>query len=295
MEFENNLFAVENGGNTCYIDSLLMALFYTPSHIEQLLSQDPKTTPAIYLQEFIHYNLIEPVRSQTSVSSDDMNTLRRICIENDWLNNVINIDPEEQYSQQDVTEFFSFISNLFNNEPIKIKRQLLTDGIDDEHGTEETVLFIPLYVPDNIEKITIKQLLDNWLHHNYVTVNKNGKDTKCLIQYKIINSPQIIVLSINRFKKPDVRDYVDVIIQNRLKNITPSFSNTDNDYIFHAAVCHKGENIHSGHYYALINCADSFFWFDDLMLPSFFQVSMEDKTITKQIKQDCVLLIYRKN
>lgn len=302
MEFDDHskLFSIQNGGNTCYIDSLLMALFYTPSIIEQMLHRDPKTALAMYLQEYIKCNFIEPVRLHRSINGEDMNLLRRICIENEWLSQLIKINStefsEEEFSQQDVSEFYSFLSSLFNNENIKIKKKIISDVYEDiEDNNEESINYIPISIPDNIEKISVKQMLDNWLHHNYVTLNKNNTDIRCLIQYRIINSPDLLVLSINRFKHPNIRDNTNVIIQNRLKKITPNFSNTDDDYVFHAAVCHRGTSVNSGHYYSILNFNESFFIFDDLSLPSFYQVSMQDKTVTNEIKKDCVLLIYRKN
>ena len=41
----NTNFVVENAGNTCYIDSLLISLFFEESIIDRLLNNDVKQGP----------------------------------------------------------------------------------------------------------------------------------------------------------------------------------------------------------------------------------------------------------
>ena len=100
---KETLFIVENAGNTCYIDSILMALFYCPSHIEGILKTIPKNTDNIYLQEFIQECFVNQIRSSSSIFMETMDTLRYICVRCGW----INLD--EIYEQQDVSEFYTFL------------------------------------------------------------------------------------------------------------------------------------------------------------------------------------------
>jgi hypothetical protein len=62
-------FCVEDGYNTSYIDSVLIALFYKPTHLHELLTQLPEKTMFSYLQELIFSNFVEQVRKNYSVNS----------------------------------------------------------------------------------------------------------------------------------------------------------------------------------------------------------------------------------
>ena len=90
-------FIIENAGNTCYIDSLLMSLFYNPTHIDRLLNKEIKNTLGIYLQEYIKENFVNNIRNNKSVTYDDIEMIRALCFQIGWRNNENN--TSKRFSQ----------------------------------------------------------------------------------------------------------------------------------------------------------------------------------------------------
>jgi len=114
---ENALFVVENAGNTCYIDSLLMGLLYVESHIDAILKNAPRNESHVYLQEFIKSTFVDQVRGGKSVLRETMDTMRYILLNCGWL------DYDGIISQQDVNEFFSFLCGILNINMIEMTKE----------------------------------------------------------------------------------------------------------------------------------------------------------------------------
>ncbi len=309
----NNIFAIQNVGNTCYIDALLMSLFYTPSSIDILLNKDVTAEDAIYLQEYLKVHFVNQVRNNMSVTGDVMDMIRILCAHVGWRSDMIDeSDNEELYNQQDVNEFYTFLLEKFDGQLIDTKRRTLTGAIEDsdDFGHDEKIPFIPLSIPKtkpngdiNVKCITVKEMLHNWMYDNqsdmkrFVEHDQLGKKEETVTGlniYDIINNPNIIALSVNRFANLEKRDNTAVIIQKKISPFTNHMLPDRPEWSFHAAICHKGDSFRSGHYYALICHNDgNFYLFDDLDIPCLRQVDMSDRTITDKIKVDCVFLIYR--
>lgn len=286
-------FIVDNAGNTCYIDSLLMGLFYHNTHIERLLNKDIKSTLGLYIQEYIKENFINQVRKNKSVTASDMEMFRLLIFQAGWRKNSSSYDEELTY-QQDVNEFYIFLMELLESDKIEIIRRTITEGMlsDSDNGIKELLPFIPLSLSENGMKITVKEMIHNWLYNNIVDVTRNvevdkEKMIKGLATFNMINVPQIISLSINRFNNLGIRIDTSVIIQKKICINT-------SEWVFHAAICHKGNTLTSGHYYTLISINNTkWYTFNDLDVPCMKEVTMDDPEVTNLIKKECVFLIYR--
>lgn len=278
------IFNVENGINTCYIDSVLMALFYSPSHLDRLLMKDCKNAMGIYLQELISEKFVKCVKNGKTILADDVNLIRALCCEMGWRSG----KDDEFIEQQDVTEFFTFLMETFENENIEISRSTLMENKEDI-VQKDMLPYLPLALPENETSINVKQMLHNWLYDNIKNVkgNENGLDI-----YNISNLPYLLALSVNRFTNQGVRIYTDVIIQ---KKIYPMGKNMiyGNEWQFHSAICHRGETVKSGHYYALLTINEKWYIFDDLTSPCLREVSMADIEVTTMLKKECMFLFYK--
>ncbi len=298
-------FMVENAINTCYIDSLLVGLFLSPSVISNLLTSDPKTVNAIYLQEYIASNFVECIRNNKSVLEETVSMIRTLCIDNGWMAEKSKKKSDnyndEYIEQQDISEFYTFILNLLSGPVIDITRSMITESDYQSSTTsEEKIPFIPLSpIPkptqsgasssSSSEGVTVKDMLTSWMYDNCL----NTKDKKGLNTYNIVNTPYIMCMSINRFPNGKDRDNTDVIIQkkiNPLMNYTLPFQY---EWQFHAVICHVGTTPKSGHYYTLLQHDKKYYIFDDMKVPSIYEVDMADQTITNKVKKDCVFLIYK--
>lgn len=298
-------FTVENGINTCYVDSVLMGLFYTPSNIYyNMLECDPKNDVFLYFQELLKYNFIDNVRKNKSITSDNINNIRNYMFFNiNWLNNKY----EELLEQQDVSEFYTFlVDNMSNNMHIEIKRKTITEGLDSasDTGIIEKIPFIPLSltkITDNKE-ISIKDLLSNWLTNNPVTVTRetiiDGKkvkqDVPAINIYQVTNIPTIVPLHINRFTSFDVKKnntMIDIKEKIRLFDINDDLGKIK--WSIHSAICHTGDSIKNGHYYTLLINANRWLMFDNMSIPCLSEVDMSNSKLIDKIKSEVIFIIYK--
>jgi|688.fasta_scaffold286464_2 ubiquitin C-terminal hydrolase len=291
-------FLVNNAGNTCYIDSLLMGLFYSPSYIDELLSKPLKESNSLvlYLQEYIKDKFVNLVRNNKSVIADDIEMIKTLCFELGWRQS----NSAEYIQQQDVTEFYTFLMELFENELIIINKSTISEGLKDktDKGIDEKIPFVALSLPENKSNITIKELINIWLYDNISIVKRNvtnttEKSVNALHTYYIKNIPNLIGLSINRFNSKCTRNETDVIIQKKISFSNNNFMN-DAKWYFHAAICHRGNSNKFGHYYTLVTNGNNWYIFDDLEIPCMRQVKMDDKSVTDMIKKECFFILYKR-
>ena len=325
MSHNKVTFCVENAGNTCYIDSLLMGLFFEESVIERLLTSDIKDGPnsgtIMYLQEYIKLHFVDNVRNGLSVMTDVIMMLRELLIENGWKKDL----PEEYFEQQDVNEFFTFLMDILNGPLLEIQRTTITElNSLDESAVEtsdiEKIPFIPLSIPlTNIDtninaNIHIKDMFRLWMYENHSTVkrlikydnNVEEKDVLAMNTYNITNIPYFVAFGINRFRHDNItnltiRDNTSIEIQQNIKlHDTNTSMLNQHSWRFHAVICHRGDSIKYGHYYTLL-CKKvgmnnyKYYIFDDLKVPCLEEVNMSDPQITNQLKKEGVFIIYRYN
>jgi len=292
------LFCVENGGNTCYMDSIFIALWLSESHCDSMLIKRLKDERYMYLQQFIKGYFVDRVRTNQNVDADTIYNLMHILLNCGWRNEI------EIFQQQDVNEFFTFLMDIFDVTVIELSRFTFTNADNKSEEVIEKMPFIPLSLP-NEKKAKIADLLNDWLYHNKAIVSRNIngqiQQVEALVTYGIRNIPEFFVLSINRFSMDEhnryIRNNCDVMIQKKIKPFKHSGNadSRDIEWKFHAAVCHKGNSPTSGHYYTLMFMADKknpnekkWYIFDDQRepgVPSIELVSMEDKYITSKIKK----------
>jgi ubiquitin C-terminal hydrolase len=296
---QNNksIFIVENGFNTCYISSLLMALFYKSSYLDNILYNEPTDIEMIYLQEIIKTKFIDRVRSGTSVLMDIMNEIRLYANICGWLNS------DNLLEQQDVNEFYTFLVNKTKLTQIEIQRETISEGLSDKNdiGQIESIPFISLSVPYNIDEISIKNLLYDWMNNNPIDIkreilnssgNKIMEDVKGLNIYRIMNIPLTIGISLNRFSTDKIRTETKIDINKKIKFHNMADYNGIKWQI-HSIICHKGDTYKSGHYYSIIfGSENKWFIFNDLEIPSLQEVDIRDNDIMTMIKRECVFLLY---
>lgn len=283
-------FIIENAINTCYIDSLLMSLLYKSTSIDTILSKDLKDATAMYLQEYIKERFVNSIRNNKSVLKDDIEMIRVMCSHLGWQNH------EEYINQQDVTDFYCFLMDTFEIEKISIQRNTVTEtgnNLNNLIGEKELIPYIPLHLSEMDQAISVKNMISQWQFDNISTISNNINIQKnaCLNSYHILNSPSLIGMAINRFNNNGTRIQTSVIIQ---KKICIGDKKTT-EWLFHAAICHRGNTIKSGHYYALLSGNDSLWYiFDDSFVPCIQEVRMDDANVTNIIKKECIFLLYRK-
>lgn len=292
-------FIITNAINTCYIDSLLMALFFTPSILESILNNDVSSSDTMYLQEYIRVHFVERVRNNKSVNEDIMNLIRILCVQIGWRSEVIRND-DEFFGQQDVNEFYTFLMNKFDGPFIDIQRITIIEGVDniDNSDVIEKLPFIPVNITGHTN-ITVKDILNDWMNNNYTTLKKqidrsNDTEMNGINYYKIINEPIILPIAINRFNKDGDRENTKLTIQKKISPVTSVNPYYKIEWDFHSAICHTGSNFKEGHYYTLLNHYNQYYIFDDLKVPCIEKIDMSDPDIIDKIKLESVFLIYKR-
>ena len=272
---------VENGLNTCYIDSLFIGLFYkkTP-YTNYILDNTPKKPDAYYLQELIKNKFINPIQRNYSISSNIINEIRNYSVICGWS------QDGDITNQKDCSEFFIFLMELFNIPPLEFEIFQFKDNKLIDNNQKSLLPFIPLN-PNKDD--TIKNLLQCWINSKVYSPVHN-----ILHCYKLSNIPQFIVLNINRFNNNGNRTNYKIDIMKRIKFF--GINDQSQNYLkwkIHSIICHKGNTIHSGHYYTITTTYDKkWLLFDDMIVPSFEQIDLEDEDIIEKIMLEAVLLIY---
>jgi ubiquitin C-terminal hydrolase len=273
---------VENGFNTCYIDSLLVSLFYKNNdNLLNILETTPIKPEAIYLQEIIKLKFVKAIQRNYSITSCTMNEIRNYSIICGWSQDG-DID-----GQKECYKFYNFIANLFNVQPIEFEILEIKDNILTNNLKKISLPYISLNLTrdDNI-----KNLLSNWINSELTNNNTVKHIYNC---YKLINIPQFIIININRADYHGKRNNYKLDIMKRIKLF--GISDTSQNYLkwkIHSIICHRGENYNSGHYYSIIANQKKWLLFDDNLIPSFQQIELEDTDIRDQIMLESVMLVY---
>lgn len=251
-------FYVEDGYNTSYIDSLLIALFYKPTHLYELLTDIPENIKFSYLQDMISHNLVEQVRKNYSINASIINEIRNYSLMCGWKSGSSITDL---YNVTDYLDFLltGFSCNIINIETLSynIKLNYLTFNAKNDSN--------------------IKILLDNWISEN---INKQT--------YHFVELPTLIPINIKR-----ENENCKIDIKKRIqfdKNNNKSQSSAS--WVIHSILCYSRVGI--GRYYSVIYTTyDNWYLFSNEKLPSMQKIDIKDQNISEKIKQECVLMLYR--
>ena len=275
---------IENGINTCYIDSLLVALFYQQSAIDDILNHDPKDACMIYLQELIKSRFVEKMRHRVSIGTDDINMIRNYAVQNGWCNDSCDI-----YEQQDVSEFYNFLLNGFSANYLEFEKIKMNNSDGTNNGLIEKLPFIPLHPSIEEGTTSVRELLIKWIN-NTLTETNNTEQQYC---YCLKTIPSYLPLCINRFTNQGERIHTQVDIMKRIKLFEISDKMQSNiKWKIHSIICNASITPKSGHYYTVLLVNDMWILFDDTQVPSFKQVDINDRQFADRIMRECVMIFY---
>ena len=261
-------FIVENGVNTCYIDSLLIALFYIPSKTISMLNNDLSNSHYIYLQEYIKHDFLGEVRANLSVLAEVGENIRNLSMHCGWHADLLDKTKDDYYSQRNVVDYFNFLLNLF--------RGPLIETVSEEVMKKDS--YITLQIPNKTEPTNLNALLKHWSESNRIVIGKN-------------ESSYILALYLPRYvDKNVIRTPVD--IPKKVKFKGSSILSHETEWKFYSAICYNVDNCRGGHYYTLISYNHKYYIFDDLKIPCLNEIDMKNKEITSKLKTESVLMFY---
>lgn len=264
-------FVIEDGLNTSYIDSLFIALFYTPTVIESSILKSQTEEKYVYLQELIKDKFINVARQNNSISSHIVNEIRNYIMICGWL------DVDYVCNPCNVWDFYDFLIGNLCNQHILISHQ--NPNIESNAFQEKKISYITLNIFESENMVSIKDLFKIW----------SCGDTDEVHSY-VHNTPYILPFKIDRYSNGNgTKINTRIDIKKKIKLNMPESIYSDSDWFFHSAVCTSDDY----HYYCLIRTAfDKWFIFDNKSIPCMTEVHMNDKNIIDKIMSECVFLIY---
>lgn len=261
-----SMFLVEDGYNTSYIDSLLVALFYSSSYFENMLNCSPKNLYHIYLQEIFKIKFLEPlVNKNNTITSEVINEIRNYIHFFGWKND----EGDKILENYNIKDFYIFLADIFNVMPMEIQK------------TNHTKQYFTLDIQVNSLKkeYTIKELLYNWLHDDQI----NYKNDTGYNYYKICNMPTTIIISLERTADENI--LVDINKKIRLYNTI--YNPIYVKWKIHSIVC-KNKN----YYCFVIGPDNKWRMFNNKNIPCISEVNIKEENIMKMIKSECIMLFY---
>jgi uncharacterized UBP type Zn finger protein len=295
-------FIVINPGNTCYISSLLTAMFYHPSIIGNVLTRDAEdddTGSVMMLQEMIKHQYVDAIQSNTSVMGDTMSTIRGMLVQAGWLGYLPDdLRIEQMFAQHDVNELYHFLMQKMRGPTIDINiKTIYPDGI--QKDSMVSLPFISLSIPP-LEKdgmVQVKDLLGDYMTEQKKKLHHEGEEAEVTDICTINNIPEFIALAVNRFSNMTERNHALIDINTRILPFkTLDASDIQNvAYHLHAIVCLRSETVFAGHYYAILYNQDTKIWykFDDLVEPCLSEINIKDPEVIHDISSNVTFLLYR--
>lgn len=270
-----NSFIVANGLNTSYIDSLLIALFYSQTHLKSFLNQCPENIKFIYLQELINDNFIDNAKNGYFVDSSVINEIRNYSIVCGWK------DQGQITDLYSVLDYFKFLMAGFGFGQIDIEL-VEYDKNENEQVTTLSLNVINLNV---MEDNDVKTLLDDWV--DIFTISK--KENTLIIGNRFKEIPFMIPIYFNRQGETSYK--IDIKKKIKFKKNSDQSQNKMT-WIIHSLICFS--NSGGGNYYSVINTGN-YKWkiFTNERQPSIMSIDFNDVNTSNKIKQECIMAIYR--
>jgi hypothetical protein len=253
------LFVVENGLNTSYIDALFVSLYFKPSYIQNMLSENLTDLCALHLQDMIYNYFVYNLRNGYSIDNQMMNEIRNYMIFCGWKKDGDIIGLYE------IQDFYSFLMDKFNQEKI-------TFICDRNRIVEEN--FINLVVNNDS---SVKLMLDDYL-------------TK-LGNYELKNIPKFVSIFLDRniFSAKINNSMIGIEEGIKLSNKN-STNNKNIMWKIHSIVCFS--RTEKNHYYSIVYNEGLWYMFSSLKLPSLVNINLQDEDLALKIQKECVFISY---
>lgn len=290
---------IEDGYNTSYLDSLLIALFYSQSNIYNLLLENnPSNINMIYFQELIKNKFIYNIKNCISINKDIINYIRLYLINCGWGNNndyLKNYRVEELYTflinniydlsieyKKTLTE--NYKNNIYTNTICYQKDPFITLNLDNTLNTDLTSLF------NNWKKS--KEIIDNSFDINNYSFNYSQFDNiinndikKFHFSNIIIKTPIILTFYINRFSNDTIYK-TPIDIKKKIK----IYDDNNITLTIFTIICFDYE---LNKYYTILKINNIWYIFSNSSIPSIKKIDLKIENNVNKIMKECIFVIYQ--
>jgi hypothetical protein len=292
----NYIINITNENNSCYIDSLFVALFHFKNRVlynsffkNKLVERYPKK-----IQDEI-YKIYRYINKNDEISHNTCYFIRKyldkyynILIDQNSNNKIFFNNSDNWLTQQiDIFELITFLDKIFNFEQnIKVKEnnnkyiKNMIIEISSYNLMNINVLDISSLIPLKIEKYNLDK-------NNYY-INSKGKLIKYYEKkYEIVKTKGILLI---QFYRNSGREKLNtkIIYPNRIK-----IKGDKKELILRSIILHKGTTINSGHYTTIIKREGKTYEYDD-MTNGDNKLSEIGEEYEKKMSKNIVGLIYSK-
>ena len=303
---------LEDGHNTDYIYSLIIALFYTHCDgINKLLNDDITISDGYYIQEFIKTKFIYNLQKNISIMNTTINKFRMYLYYCGWLKN----ESKHILDKCNIKDFYLFLFKLLEYEIIYAK-------IDNLNNTTSEYKCKLIEITDeiiNIEKeneinntLNLTNLINIWVKQN-ITLNKqfnnNGENTlnnsineklneelnkglneKILEQYsyRFDKLPYLLPIYINRLNNNNIK--IDIM---RGFKFIDNGDKIQRMFIWelHSLICKSTKD--DSYYAIVITGNNKFRKLSDKMIPSNIEINMKDDNVRNKIMMEVCFVFYK--
>lgn len=297
-----NIF-IKWSNNSCYIDSLLVALFNKKNKkIEELLFKSKINDYGFVKLNILGYKIRKEllkiykiITNQLLLTSKYTCTDLRVLLEKYYkylikINELI-IDKNDNwlYSQLDIYDFFELLIKIF-----KISDNILKirDGNNVIYSNLKSL--IPIDFIYNKKELKIKDIYPKYIHKykldkDNIYIDKNGnKQLYYIKKYEILKG-DIIFISIYRNIGETIKNDIKIIPCDVIK----LKENTFNLYLS-AILIHYGSKTNNGHYITLYKCNDMWYEYNDLEKNITFIGKLRNINKNSEYTKNIIGLIYTK-
>eukprot|EP01125_Pyxidicula_operculata_P019665 TRINITY_DN713_c0_g1_i2.p2 TRINITY_DN713_c0_g1~~TRINITY_DN713_c0_g1_i2.p2 ORF type:complete len:627 (-),score=87.63 TRINITY_DN713_c0_g1_i2:10-1890(-) len=313
-----------NLGNTCFLNSALQCLSYTPSLAYLLLSNSHgpscKVNSGFCVYCALEQHVNDCLKSKKSISpkkivrnlraisksfqlgrQEDAHEFLRFLVSGMQSNETSQSAPKKALSQANKQNALVSNSDIFSIFGGYLRSEVHCLQCDYRSWTFEEFLDLSLEIErcNTLEKcfqhFTISETLEK---SNAYACSKCKKKTKATKQFTIHTPPNVLVVHLKRFS---------ILSRHGYKNskkvqypatfdlapfLSSSFPKTENsvkkcEYQLYGVLVHQGHSLHSGHYYSLISAPNKF-WY------TMNDESVRQSSIKDALNQNAYVLFYHR-
>jgi len=264
---------LEDGYNTDYIYSLLVALFYSSSeNVNFLLNIDTSDPNVYYVQEFIKLKFAYKIQHNVSIDAPIVNKFRIFIHHCGWLNNT------DIMGEPNINDLYLFLFSgmMGYNIEFTLNENKVIDTIKFPyiHITNATINGIPGM---NDKIINLSDTINKWINQN-VTYNKKYK-----CHFREI--PRLLAIFVD-IKSEQTKENIKLI--NIMFSIQINDISCDATWNVHSLICQDKNKLH----YAITYSDNKWIAFSDKVKPSNSVIDMAHIPTVNKIMKEVVFVFY---